>query len=144
MSKEMVLFNEQNGGIKSFCSFPIESAEDKVKLFNMTTDPDKALGDCIGDVIAVTDVYVEVVDLTPKDDNGKPIGEPQQAPRTILIAEDGTSYACVSTGIYNSLCRLIGIFGMPTWKVPIKLKVKQISKGKNRILSLALVSDAKK
>lgn len=144
MSKEMVLFNEQNGGIKSYCSFPIESAEDKVKLFNMTTDPDKSLGDCIGDVIAVTDVYVEVVDLTPKDDSGQPIGEPQQAPRTILITEDGTSYACVSTGVYNSLCRLIGIFGMPTWKVPIKLKVKQISKGKNRILSLALVSDAKK
>lgn len=144
MSKELVLFNEQNGGIQSFCSFATDKPEDKVKLFNMTTDPDKQLGDCIGDVINVKDVYVEVVDLTPKDDKGNPTGEPQPAARTILIAEDGTSYACVSSGIYNSLCRLIAIFGMPTWHEPLKLKVKQISKGKNRILSLALVSDIKK
>lgn len=139
MTNELKLYNPNDAASNAIMTFNVESQEDKIRLYNLTTSPDKSLGDLVGEKIKIKDVYIEVVTLTNKDENGNAIGEPTQAPRTIIIDDKGVSYACVSSGVYNSLCRIFNILGMPnTWAEPLEVKVKQVNKGKNRILTLAI------
>ena len=48
------------------------------------------------------------------------------------------SYASVSVGIYNSLRKLIQVFGEPTWPDGIAVKVVQHTKGNRKMLSLVM------
>ena len=86
----------------------------------------------------VKDVYCEIVDCAVKDEKGELTGEVNKAPRVVLIDSDGKSYQCVSTGVFNSLKRLFGVFGYPTWVRALPCKVKQISVGTRQILTLVV------
>ena len=66
-------------------------------------------------------------------------GEIRTSPRTILIDPDGNTYSATSYGIYNALRRLVAIFGAPTWENGVTVRVKQISRGANRIFTLEVV-----
>lgn len=110
------------------------SEADKKNYFNAINSSDKRLGDEINNVIELKNVYVEIVEL--HDDK---TGEMTKAPRIVLIDSKGDGYTCVSTGIFSSLKKIFQVFGIPeTWKSPIKLKVKQITKGEKKILTLAV------
>lgn len=116
----------------AYVSFKANTEEEKDLLFNAMNQPDEKLADHINEVIEVKDVFVEVIELTSEQ-----TGEIQKCPRIVLIDKDGVSYQCVSIGIYNTLCKLFQVYGdARTWTKAMPLKVKQLSKGEKKFLTL--------
>lgn len=71
-----------------------------------------------------------VAQQTEVESRTKP-GVMEPAVRIVLVDDDGSAYAAMSTGIAKSLENLVGIVGRPaTWKAPIKLKVVE-QQGRN-------------
>lgn len=125
----------QNMDLGHYYSIVPETQEEKIALYNAINNPDKRLGDHINMVIEVKDILVEVVQLEQEE-----TGELQNCPRIIIIDSKGTSYQCVSVGIFSALKRIMTLFGEPrTWKAPIKIKVLQTTKGERKMLTLELV-----
>lgn len=122
MSNEMIVFSN----IENACytSVKAETKEDKVKLYNISTNPDYKVADMINKVIAIKDVYAEVIKMSDKE-----TGELYDTVRIILIDKDGKSYQSISKGIYNSIQKIMALMGPPTWEDPIKVEVKQITRG---------------
>lgn len=117
----------------SFCSFTAETAEDKAKLFRIMNSPEKRLSDCINETIIVKDVYCEKVQVVNKE-----TGAVSSCPRVVLVDKDGIGYQSVSFGVFGSLKKLFQVYGVPTWEPGIPVKVKQISRDKNKILTLTV------
>jgi hypothetical protein len=129
-----------------YSSMETATAADKVKLYNAQNSPDYRLKDETNMEIAVVGVIAEIVTLEKKDESGHPLvnddGEiiMNDAPRVILFDADGKAHQCVSVGIFNSVKKIIGLFGEPqTWEGPLSVKVKNISKGTRSMLSLEVV-----
>ena len=129
-----IVSNFANSTASMFCSFKPESDDDRAVLYNAMNAPDVRIADHIGQIINVRDVIVEPVEIV--DDKS---GEVRTAPRVILIDTDNHTYSAASYGIYNALRRLTAIFGLPTWKDGIPVRVKQIARGSNRIFTLDVV-----
>ena len=110
-----------------YSSLSINNFADKAKLYNAISNPAHQTGDMIGETILVTDIIVELIDVT--DDL---TGESKQAPRVVLIDKGGQTYQSVSVGVYNSIKRLVQIMGEPTWPDGLPLKVKQVQKDQTR------------
>lgn len=121
----------------SYCSLKAGTMREKAMLYNAMANPTHRLGDYINVVINVRDVFVELIELT--DDL---TGETTVAPRIVLIDTGNETFQAVSKGIYNSLSRLIQTFGEPTWEGGLPVKVKQISIGKNQLLTLEVDLDS--
>lgn len=117
--------SSENRGFYS--SLSIQNFADKAKLYNAISNPGHQTSDMIGETILVTDIIVELIDVT--DDL---TGETKQAPRVVLIDKGGETYQSVSVGIYNSIKRLFQIIGQPTWPEGVPLKVRQIQKDSTR------------
>ena len=117
--------SSENRGFYS--SLSIQNFADKAKLYNAISNPGHQTSDMIGETILVTDIIVELIDVT--DDL---TGEVKQAPRVVLIDKGGETYQSVSVGIYNSIKRLFQIIGEPTWPEGVPLKVRQIQKDATR------------
>ena len=82
--------------------------------------------------IKVKDVYVEIVKLTYQN-----TGEEINAPRIVLIDNEGKSYQCVSIGIFKCLAKIFNLFGTPDkWGSHLSLKVKQVKTSKGSALTL--------
>ena len=130
---ELTLFNG-NGG-RTYCSKVVENEEDKKELFNALETCDALLNDCVGQEIAIEDVYCEEREVVDSE-----TGEVKKKYRTILFDINGQTYATGSYGIFNIIRKLIAIYGMPTWKDGIKVKVakRPIGNGKSS-LTLTLV-----
>lgn len=118
-----------------FCSMKAESDADKIKLYNAMNNPDHRLSDYINKTINAKDLYIEVVNCTNEE-----TGEVTACPRIVIIDNKGESYQCVSVGIFSALKKAIQVFGSPTWEKPVKLEVKQITKGKKQMLTLSVVA----
>ena len=119
----------------AYCSLKATNDRDRVTLYNATATPAERVKDHINEEIAVAHIYVEPVTLV--DEN---TGEATDAPRTVLITPEGVGYVAVSRGVFNAVRRIIAIFGEPsTWAEPRRVRVKQISRGTNNILTLELV-----
>ena len=110
-----------------YSSLSVNTPLERAKLFNAISNPSHQTSEQIGETILVTDVIVEIIDIT--DDL---TGETKQAPRVVLIDKGGETYQSVSVGVYNSIARLIQIMGEPTWPEGLPLKVKQIQKDATR------------
>lgn len=136
---EMVEYREQNlqqnltESSDSFCSLRAKTPEEKATLFRIMNSPEKRISDCINQTILVKDVYCEVVQVTNKE-----TGEVNTCPRVVLVDKDGIGYQSVSFGIYGSLKKLFQVYGVPTWNEPVPVKVIQISREKNKILTLTI------
>lgn len=118
---------------QAFCSMRTGTAKEKAALYNATSNPNHKVGDYINKTIRVKDIYVEAIEL--EDDES---GDTITAPRIVLVDVDGDSYQAVSKGVFNSLIRLINTFGQPTWEEGLPLIVRQISLGKNQMLTLEI------
>ena len=118
-----------------FSSMVATTEQEKAKLFNAMNNPDERLADNINKVIPVKDLYVEVVNCTNEE-----TGEVTACPRIVLIDVNGKSYQAVSLGIYSALKKVIQIYGAPTWSTPVKLEVKQVTKGAKKMLTLKVVA----
>ena len=131
---EIMLFNEVKQNV--YCSKVAETESEKKELFNALESCDVLLNDCVGEEIAVKDVYVEEKKVV--DDE---TGEVKTKFRTILFDEDGKTYATGSYGIYNVLKKIFTIYGLPTsWDKPLKVKVaKRPIKDGKQSLTLTLM-----
>lgn len=148
MAHEMAAFADYIGDLTSrqetFSSMAAVTVEEKKTLFKAMNDPTGRISDLINRTVTVTDIYAEIVTLAQKDEKGNyktdANGEiiERTMPRIVLICKDGSSYQCVSMGIYNSIRKLIAIFGPPTWKEGIDLTVKQIEIKQGRLFTLEL------
>lgn len=118
----------------TYCSLDASDLKAKQTLYNATNSTQERIGDHINEVITVKHIYVEAVQCTDTE-----TGELKWCPRIVLINEKGIGYQAVSTGVYTSIKKLIQIFGEPqTWEAPIKLKVKQLTRGEFKILTLEI------
>lgn len=118
----------------TYCSIATESKEEQVKLYNALESCDALLNDCEGTVINLKDIYCEQKEVV--DDK---TGEVRTKYRTILFDESGKTYATGAYGIFNSIKKIINIWGLPTtWEQPIKVKVakKNIGNGKQSLTLL--------
>lgn len=117
-----------------YSSFVAETANDKAKLYNALNSPEVRIADHIGKEINVKDVIIEPVEIV--DDK---TGEVRTTPRVTLIDDAGHTYTATSYGIFNSLKRIFGLYGSPTWEDGIPVRVRQITNGANRIFTLDIV-----
>lgn len=118
------------GGSANYSSLKAGTLKEKAALFNAMSNPNHKVGDYINKSIRVKDVFVEVIELTDED-----TGEVTNAPRIVLIDTDGDSYQAVSKGIFSALSRAIQVFGEPTWDDGLPITIRQISLGKNQMLT---------
>lgn len=114
-----------------FCSVQGGDRAAKAMVFNAMNNPTHRVADLINQTINVKDVLAEQIELEDEDTH-----EAVSAFRVVLIDDKGESYQAVSTGVYNAVKKLIAVFGAPTWDDPIPVMVKQISLGKNQMLTL--------
>lgn len=117
-----------------YSSFVAESNDDKAKLYNALNSPEVRIADHIGKEINVKDVIIEPVEIVDEK-----TGEVRTAPRVTLIDVNGHTYTATSYGLYNSLKRIFGLYGSPTWEEGIPVRVRQITSGANRIFTLDIV-----
>ena len=136
----------------SYCSIQPKTIEEKKALYNALETCDNLVNDCVGAKFGLKDVYVEKrvreydeeLDTPEVDENGvvREVGKVEKTKyRTILFAEDGTTYATGSYGIFNSVSKIIEAFGDPsTWDGPIMVEIakRPIGDGKTT-LTLKLI-----
>lgn len=120
-----------------FSSMKADTEKEKIQLFNAMNNPEKRIGDEINMVINAKDLYCEVVDVNHVDEATGEVTH-QTLPRIVIIDDKGVGHQCVSIGIYSAMRKLIAMFGEPTWEKPIPLKVKQITKGDRKMLTLEI------
>lgn len=128
---------EQNGYLSTM---KVETEEQKALYYNATSSPDFRISDCINKTINVKDIFVEMVEMEKKLEDGTGTGEFELVPRIVLIDTDGRSYTAVSKGVFAALRRLCMVYGMPTWESGISIMVMQVTRGKNKMLTLKVVA----
>lgn len=121
--------------VSQYCSLIPQNEDEELLLFNAMNNPSKRISDCINMDIVVKHVYCEMVTCVNKE-----TGETSTCPRTVLISPNGESYQCVSFGIFNSMKKVFAVYGTPDcWKKPIKVRIEQVKRGTNSILTFKLV-----
>lgn len=89
-----------------YCSLPMNTDEEKKKIFNATNRADASLRECINMPIEMMGLYIEPVEFEAKDDDGRPIeGKTQLSPRMII------------------LIRMARVTGVALWVLTIALSV---------------------
>lgn len=135
VSKDFI--SELNQKNSEYCSVNAQTITEKMELANAIQNPTKRLAECINETIFIKDVYIQVVDVTNKD-----TGVIDTCPRIVLIGADGETYQAVSIGVFSAIKNLFKCLGTPAeWreteelKNGLPLKVKQITKDKNKMLT---------
>lgn len=123
-----------------YCSLSMNTDEEKKKIFNATNRADASLRECINMPIEMTGLYIEPVEFESKDDDGRVIeGKTQLSPRMIIFDKAGKSYGCCSMGAYNSIKRIVSMYGLPdTWNKPITIVPGLVTSGKNQVLTITI------
>lgn len=125
----------------AYCSLPMATEEDKKVVFNAVNRASKKLREAVNVVIPMTGLYIEPVEIAEKDENGNVIdgGRVTIAPRIIIFAEDGATYSCCSLGAYNSIKRIVSMYGLPeTWEKPVNIVPGLVTNGKNQVMTINL------
>lgn len=109
-----------HGEVSVYSSIKGEDFTSKTRVLTATTNAEQ-LADHLGETILLKDVVVQAIEVT-----NELSGELEEAARIILIAEDGTSYAAVSGGIFKALTNMFGILGEPNvWPNALPVQVVQ-------------------
>lgn len=131
---ESNLMTEDN--LQKYYSVVPTNRQEAMLMYNAINNPEHRVADFINKTIAIKHVLIENVELDSKEN---PF-EKDIVPRTIFIDTEGKSFVAVSFGVFNSVKRIIQMFGEPsTWDEPVTVEVKQIKKGENSILTLNIV-----
>lgn len=120
-----------------FCSIQDDGTrESKVKIYNVLNTQGEQLSDHLNEELKIVDVAAHTINVMDKM-----TGELSQTLRTVLIAEDGTTYQAVSGGIISSLQKIFAIVGFPSWKdEPVVLKPVNVKTNNGfKVLTLELV-----
>lgn len=122
------------GGGRGFCSMTAVDNRAKVTLYNACSNPEK-VADYIGKQIKLMHFYVEVIQTVSEQ-----TGEVVTVPRVVLIDAAGKGYQAVSIGMYNSIKRVVAMFGLPeTWDAPHTVEIQQVSTKTGRTFNLLLI-----
>ena len=129
------LSEDLTGKGAGWCSLQAVDDKDRITLYNSVTTPEK-LADQINKQIVVRHVYAEIIQVQSEES-----GEMVNAPRVVLIDDHGKGYQSVSTGIYNAVKRMLGIFGNPAdWTQPHTVEVQNVNlPGGRHTLTLRIV-----
>lgn len=128
-----------SSGPNFFTSLKPANEQERAALASALMAPTGRVEDLIGKTIRLTHVVCQ-----PTETVDEGTGEVVPLVRTILITDDGSSYACSSGGILRSLQMLYTIYGSAPWSPGLPLEVQQQSlKSGHRIFRLAPVLMAK-
>ncbi len=105
-------------GIES--SIPLDTRENKVKVFRALQGQDFPADEMIGEVIDLADAVIHKVQLPDQK-----TGELRACQRTVLISADGSRIGSVSEGLVNSLRALTILFGPLPWKPAQKVCIRE-------------------
>ena len=105
----IVLFNKENNERQMFATIDVTSKENKAKLFNATENADVLANDCVGETFTLVDAYIERIPSFDEE-----TGEQKIKYRTILFGDDGKTYASGAYGIYNTVAKILSIYGVET------------------------------
>ena len=105
----IVLFNKENLERQMFATIDASTMENKAKLFNATENADVLANDCVGEEFTLVDAYVERIPTIDEE-----TGEQKIKYRTILFGDDGKTYASGAYGIYNTVAKILSIYGVET------------------------------
>ena len=92
-----------------FATIDVTSKENKAKLFNATENADVLANDCVGETFTLVDAYIERIPSIDEE-----TGEQKIKYRTILFGDDGKTYASGAYGIYNTVAKILSIYGVET------------------------------
>ena len=105
----IVLFNKENLERQMYATIDASTMENKAKLFNATENADVLANDCVGEEFTLVDAYIERIPTIDEE-----TGEQKVKYRTILFGEDGKTYASGAYGIYNTVAKILQIYGVET------------------------------
>jgi hypothetical protein len=105
----IVLFNKENLERQMFATIDASTMENKAKLFNATENADVLANDCVGEKFTLVDAYIERIPTVDEK-----TGEQKVKYRTILFGDDGKTYASGAYGIYNTVAKILSIYGVET------------------------------
>lgn len=124
----------QEAAAGTYISFPMETPADRIAAYNAINNPDAKIADMINKTIKLKDVVMIPVNLVNDE-----TGEVEDAMRSILVAEDGTTYTATATGIFNSLKNIYLIFGTLHFETPVTVEVNQVATKRGNTLTLKLI-----
>ena len=106
----------QNPDAAVFSTILTDSFAERLTVIKAMTNA-KKLADNLGKTFALIGWTAQAVDVVQDS------GEVSPSVRVVLMADDGTAYDCVSTGIAKALSNLQAVFGAPSsWPEPVKVK----------------------
>lgn len=89
----------------------------KQQSFNMLKGQDKKLS--VGDELTMVGAIFHPCHVKT------PSGEYEEHIRTVILADDGTTYGSVSNGIFREMKEIISFFEEPSEDNPIKIRITQ-------------------
>lgn len=125
---------EQSGVNQMYATNGFKTLTDKAKLFNFINEKGISFEEIINKQIAIKHIYIEIINITDEH-----TGELVEVPRTVIIDKDDKSYSGASFGIYNSLKKLISIFGEPNEDNIINVEFKQVKRGTKSTYTLKAI-----
>lgn len=133
MKNELSLVNESLKNV--FCSILADDEKNKKIMINALNGCDVLLNDIVGETIVIENVFIQ-----ERETVDEKTGEVRKKYRTILIDNNGKTYATSAYGVYNSLMNVFALYGTPeTWKEPKTFEVKKVKNNKNGFESLKLI-----
>lgn len=118
-----------------YCSMVPKNEDEEIILYNAMNNPEKRIADCANLIIETKHIFCEVVTCVNRE-----TGESNKCPRIVLIDVNGIGYQAVSIGVFSAIKKILSIKGDPaTWKKPVKLEVKQLTKGDRKMLTFDMV-----
>lgn len=132
---EIMNLNDARRDNKLIASFPVETEDDRKMLYNAVQTTEDRISDLINMNINITGVICQPVQI--EDDV---TGELKDAMRTILFDDEGRSFACASTGMYQAVCALDAIWApASTWREnPVPAKIRQVDTKRGRTFTVEL------
>lgn len=107
MNNELVIFNKENAEKQMFTTIDLSKKENKAKLFNASENADVLANDCVGTKFVLSDLYIERIPRINEE-----TGEQEIKYRTILFDEVGKTYVTTAYGVYNTVMKIISIYGI--------------------------------
>jgi len=105
---QLVIFNNETTERQMYSTLDVSAKENKAKLFNATENADALAMDCVNTELVLRDVYLERIPRV-NEETGELDGYKY---RTILFDEDGKTYASGAYGMYNTVTKILSIYGI--------------------------------
>lgn len=134
MDSSDIIGNITNASSAMYCSFEIETKEDKKRIFNVISGQTESLKSNLNKTIVLKDVVMVPVELVNQE-----TGEVKTSPRVSLIDEKGVAYTSTSWGIYNSLRKLYAVYGTLHFDEPIKVVPTEVQTKNGFTMNLKLL-----